>query len=300
MNWLLPALIAPALYAINIFIDKYVVEHKVKDPSGVPIYSGITALFIGLVLWLILGMPIMNLNNTMLLITSGTFAIIALAFYFYALSKSHASYINAVIQMMPVFLLVMALVFLGEKLSSTQILGFIVIFAAVIGLSFEWDKAKIKLNKAFFAMLLASLLFATSAVIIKFATGLTDFGTLVIYQSFGLGFGGLLVFILGDRSRRAFLESFRTVGRSTLSVMFFNETLYLASKALTFLAIVLGPVSLVGVLEGTQVFYGLLFGVLLTLMFPKIFHESIIKREIVTKIALSALLFVGVWLIAWA
>ncbi len=297
MNWLLPALIAPAIYAANIFIDKYVVEHKVKDSRGVPIYSAITAAVFGTILWLVLGRPILSLHNAMLLLVSGVFAVSALAFYFYALSKSHASYINAVFQMMPVFLLIMALVFLGERLGGWQIAGFFIIFAAVMGLSVEKDNARFKINDAFFAMLVASLLFAISAIIIKFTSGLTDFGSIMIYESWGLAFGGIVLFSSVTTIRRAFLESFKSVGRSTLSVMFFNEGMFVGSKALTFLAIVLGPVSLVGVLEGTQVFYGLLFGVVLTLLFPKIFHENIAKKEVATKIALSLLLFAGVWLI---
>jgi drug/metabolite transporter (DMT)-like permease len=300
MSWLLPALIAPAIYAASIFIDKYVVEHKVKDSRGIPIYSAVAAAVFGTILWLILGRPVLSLNNAALIFISGIFAICALAFYFYALSRSHASYINAVLQMMPVFLLIMALVFLGEHLNGWQILGFIVIFGAVMGLSVERDISKFRLNKAFWAVLISSLLFAISAVIIKFTTGLTDFGSIMIYESWGLALGGVILFASVITIRQAFLDSFKNVGRSTMGIMFFNEGLFIGSKALTFLAIVLGPVSLVGVLEGTQVFYGLMFGVILTLLFPKIFHESVVKKEVATKVALSAALFIGVWLIAWS
>lgn len=298
MNWLLPALIAPAMYAANVFLDKYVVEKRIKDSRAVPIYSAIAASVFGTILWLILGRPMLNFNNTLLLLVSGLFAVFGLVFYFYALSKSHASYINAVFQMIPVFLLIMALVFLDERLTSWQIVGFFIIFGAVMGLSVEKDSTKFSLNKAFWAMLASSLLFATSAVIIKFTSGLTDFGSIMIYESWGLAFGGLIAFACVAVVRRAFLESFKTVGRSTISIIFFNEGLFIASKAMTFFAIVLGPVSLVGVIGGTQVFYGLLFGILLTWLFPKIFHESLKKKEIITKTLLTAILFGGVWLIA--
>lgn len=98
----------------------------------------------------------------------------------------------------------------------------------------------------------------------------------------------------------AFHESFRSVGKVTLGVMFFNEILFIISKAFTFLAISLGPVALVGVLGGTQVFYGFLYGILLTLLFPKIFQEDISKNEIVKKLLFAVILFIGIWFIGKA
>ena len=300
MHWLLPALIAPAVYAATVFVDKYVVEHKVKDVRGIPIFSAIAAGTFGIVLWFILGRPILSLNNTTLLMLSGLSSISALAFYFYALSKSHASYINAVFQMIPVFLLIMALVFLGEHLAVIQVIGFFVILAAVLGLSAEKGSTRFRLNKAFWAMVASDLLFATASILIKFSTNLTDFGSILIYEALGLGFGGIILFTCVPMIRNAFLTTFKSTGKPTMGIMFFNEGLFIVAKALSFLAIVLGPVSLVGVLGGTQVFYGLVYGVVLTLLWPRLFHESIVKREIGIKVLLTLVLFTGVLLITWA
>jgi 4-hydroxybenzoate polyprenyltransferase len=96
----------------------------------------------------------------------------------------------------------------------------------------------------------------------------------------------------------AFLQSFRSVGGSTLAVMFFNETLFIVSKALTFLAITLSPVvALVGVLGGTQAFYGFLLGIVLTFLFPKIFREDTSARTLFKNIVLAAVLLAGIWLV---
>jgi len=54
----------------------------------------------------------------------------------------------------------------------------------------------------------------------------------------------------------------------------------------------------VGVLGGTQTFYGILYGGVLTWLFPSFFHENIAKRDIAAKIACSIVLFVGIWCVS--
>jgi drug/metabolite transporter (DMT)-like permease len=297
MNWLILALAAPALYAISVFIDKYVVEHKVKDSRGVPFYGATAAGIFGTLLWLASGMPTLELKPTLILMASGLFSITAMAFYFYALSKSHASYINAMFQLIPIFILILAVVLIGERLNAMQLAGFFIVFAAVVGLSIEKDDARIRFNKAFFAMIASSFFFASASVMIKFAGEFDNFAALLVYEAWGLALGGVVLFGVYKTGRRAFLQSFKSVGRSTLAVMFSNEALFILSKALTFLAISLGPVALVGVLGGTQVFYGFLYGVVLTLLLPTIFKEDLSEKTLVKNILLAIVLLSGVWLV---
>jgi drug/metabolite transporter (DMT)-like permease len=298
MNWLIPALIAPAIYSVIIFIDKYVVEHKVKDSRGVPIYGAIAAAVFGTLVWLSTGLPTISPIAALMFMASGLFTITSMALYFYALTKSHASYINVMFQLIPIFILILAVTLLGERLNSMQLIGFFIVFAAVVGLSIEKDDSKFSFNSAFFAMIASALLFALSAVVIKFAGNIESFAALLVYQSWGVALSGLVLFAVYKGARTAFLESLRSVGRSTMAVMFGNETLYLIGKALTFFAITLGPVALVGVLEGTQVFYGFFFGIVLTLLFPKVFHENLDKKVVTKNLLLSTVLLCGVWLVS--
>jgi len=300
MSWLFLALLAPSFDTMINFVDKYLIEQKVKDSHSMPIYSGIATLVFGTGAWLVAGMPALSPRNALLVIASGAVAMLGFAFYFHALAKSQTSYVTALLQTTPIFILTLSSLLLGEKLTTVQFLGFSLVLAAILGLSIDKVERKIKLDKAFFQIMAGNLLFAVSFILIKYTVDLKGFVNIMVYESWGLAIGGLALFLTFKRARTAFLKSFSKVGRSTLTIMFFTESLFAIAQAVTLLAISLGPVALVGVLAGTQVFYAILYGTILTLLFPDIFHEDIAKKDIAAKLAFSLILFAGVWLIGSA
>ena len=300
MNWITLSLLAPAIYTVVNFIDKYVVEHKVRDSRGMPIYGTIVAVLFGTSVWLLGGMPTLSGRDGTLILLSGIVSMWGFALYFYALARSQTSYIIALLQTTPVFTLILSQLILDEPLSRLQLAGFVVVFAAIIGLSIDKVERKIKIDKAFWAIIVANILFAVASIIVKYTVDLDGFVPILAYESWGLVIGGIVLYVGFKNVRRAFWKSFREVGNSTLAVMFFNESLFVVSKAITFLAISLGPVALVNVLGGTQVFYGFVYGVALTLLFPQFFHEDTSPREVVKKLVFSSILFIGIWLLSQA
>lgn len=300
MNWILLSLLAPFLYTFVNFIDKYVVEHKVRDSRGMPVYGTIVASIFGTGLWLVTGMPTLDLRNGTLLLLSGAITMQGFALYFYALAKSHTSYIIALLQTTPIFTLIIASLVLHDRLSWQQLVGFFVVFIAVIGLSIDRVERKIKFDKSFYAITFANVLFAVAAVTIKFTSGLNDLVPILVYESWGIAIGGVALLLLVRSVRKAFLQSFWTVGKQTLVIMFMNEVLFIVTKAMTFLAITMAPVALVTVLAGTAVFYGFFIGAILTVFVPKIFKEDISRYALIKNGALSVILFAGVWLVGFA
>lgn len=294
MSWLFFALLAPALDTLVIFMDKYVVEHRVKDSHAMPIYLGLAAAIIATILWLAFGMPGLNAHNGLLLLASGISCAWAAALYFHALLKSEASYINAVLQTTPIFILILSILFLDQPLGWLQVVGFVLVSASVMGMSVDHVERKIKLDTAFYQILGANGLFAVAYILVAFTADVPGLLPIMIYGSWGVALGALSLFIVFGKVRRSFLSSFRGMGKSTLSLILLNESVMAFSQAIAFLAITLGPVALVGVLNGTQVFYGLLLGLVLTRLFPKIFHENIDKRAMKIKGILSIVLFIGV------
>src|SRR5262245_53014581 len=137
MRWFFLALLAPALDTIIIFVDKYLVEHRVKDSHCMPVYAGIAAATLATTLWLVFGMPTTTASNTCLLLASGFMTVLGLALYFHALFKDDASYINIALQTTPILILIMSAIFLSQPLSPAQLLGFFLVFGAVVGASIE-------------------------------------------------------------------------------------------------------------------------------------------------------------------
>ena len=297
MNWLIPALIAPAIYTIVNFVDKYIVSKEVKDYRGMPIYGTIMGFFVGTFFWVINGFPILPLKDTLIIFATGAITIWAAAIYFKAISLEDASNLVIMLQSTPLFTLLFAFLLLGEKITATQFLGFFLILVAVILVSIEKGKTKMKLSEAFWLILLVNIMWAISVVIIKFAINANSFAEILSYESWGLAIGGALLYLIFPSTRKAFHHSMRTVRKKALIIMFANELVFVIAKAITFFAYSIGTASLVSVVGTTSVFFGILYGLLLTKIFPKFIKEDISRGNLLKKIVGALILFAGIYLV---
>jgi drug/metabolite transporter (DMT)-like permease len=296
-TWLTFALLAPAINTVANYIDKFVVEKKVKDYRGVPIYGAIAGLVFGTLYWIIRGFPIIKPADGIIVVLTGVLTLWGYALYFNALSKNQTSYIVGLFQMIPVLTLILSFVFLKEVIMGPQLVGFVFILGAAVALSVNKGESKFELNSAFYLILLADLFFAMSNVMIKFALTADSFTKIISYESWGVALGGLVIYLFFPTVRSSFLESTRTVGKSVMSIMFLNELITISGRVTSFVAISLGPITLVSVLGSMQVFYGIAFGSILTLFVPSVFKEDISKKGLIKKLSLMAIMFIGVWLV---
>lgn len=77
----------------------------------------------------------------------------------------------------------------------------------------------------------------------------------------------------------------------------FIDKHFLLARSLSYYAFALGSVTLASILLNTQVFYGIFLGVILTLIFPRVFRESISKKDLFIKSGAAIILFLGVFLL---
>lgn len=140
-------------------------------------------------------------------------------------------------------------------------------------------------------------MWAIAAILVKFAVDANSFSKILSYESWGIGLGGIMLYLLFPSIRNAFHGSIKTVRKIALGIMFINEGLFILSKSLTFFAYSIGPVALVSIVGNTQAFYGIFFGLILTAVAPTVFKEEIDKTSVITKVAFVLLLFAGICLI---
>lgn len=301
MNWLFFALIAPALDTLILYIDRYIIEREIPDYRGLPVYSAIVGLIAGTFYWMITGFPVLNLRDGLIIISTGVLSIWGLAIYYKALSLEETSRIIIFFKAIPIFILVLSFLFLRETITLKQFLGFIVILTSVVGVSLKATEKKHVssfLSTGLGLILLVDVLWAVSAVLVKFAINLNSFAKIVSYESWGVGLGGIALYFLFPSIRMAFHKTRKSVRKVALIILFINESIFLLSKAITFYAYSLGPTSLVSVIGGTQVFYGILSGFLLTKISPKIFHEDIGHKTLQRKLFFAAILIIGIYLVS--
>ncbi len=298
MNWVFLAIVAPAIYTVNNFVDKYLISNQIKDYRAITIYSTIVGLIAGTAFWFLTGLHVLRPFDAGVVILTGILTIWGIPLYFKALSEEETTTIIILFQSIAVMSLILAFFILGETINSKQLIGFIIILISGILATLKKTKGKFfSLSPAFFYVLVFNFMWALAGVLIKFAINANSFSKILPYESWGIGIGGLALFIFFPGIRNAFLDSIKTLKRRTLNILFINEIIFVMAKAVSFLAISLGPVGLVSVIGGTQVFFGLIYGFILTSLFPKSFDEDIDRQTLIKKGALAFLAVIGIILL---
>ncbi len=298
MNWVFLALLAPFVYALNVFTDKYLISSRLKDYRSLPMFSGFVAFLFALIYWPISGLVQLGGYDSLLVILSGVFTIVGFSLYLEALVKEETSLIIVLIQLIPVFVLILSLVFLGETITFKQLLGFGLLITASIGASLKKSKSSWGLTKGVWFIVLADLVWSAAFILIKMSSQAVSLEALLIYESLGVMVGAICLFLLLPGIRKALINSLRVLKPSDFGLVTFNECLYLGGKALTYIAVALGPVAIVSVLGSTQIFYGILIGAVLTFVLPKVFKEDLTKEGIRKKLILGLIAVVGVFLVS--
>ena len=295
MLWILFAIIANVLFAVSNLFDKFLIEKRVRDPLALTVFGGWIDLLVALIIILIHGLAITVPLQVGVLLLSGVFVELALIPYFKALSLEDASRISPLFQSMPVFVLLLSSVFLRETLTHRQLLGFLLILSGSFIVSMRKTDAGIfKIRKAFWWVLLASILWALPAVMFKFVVIKQTFWDALALEFFGVAIGATILFFL---YKTRVIAQIRDIGAGTWSILNINELIYIAGRVSNFYAITLGLVSLVAVLGGTIPLFVFLFGLVLSLWFPGIIKEDITRASIVTKISSIILVSCGLWFI---
>lgn len=297
-NWFWYQVVGTAIYTVVNFTDKYVLERQIKDYRGMAMYSAITGLVVGTLVWVLLGFPMLGAKDGLIVILTGVFSIFGAALYFQMMQEVQASKVIFLLQITPIFVLLGSFLFLREPISIKQLLGFAVILISttIVQLDLK-EKFSFKPDKIFLLAIAFNVFWAAGLILFKFVSDVNSFSKLAIYESWGWAVGGGILFTIFPTVREAFFRTTKSLNKVGIIVVFGNELVYLVSKLLTFMAVTLGPVSLVSVLGGLNVFYGIIYGWILTIVAPTVFGEDITKEGLLNKFFWGAVLIAGIWMI---
>lgn len=311
LDWLPYAILAPLLMTVINFGDKYVVETQIPYPRAVLFFFAWINLLYATVFWLLMGAPLLPPSLALAFMLGGAMIIWANIFYFAAVVREETSRIIVLVQMQPVFILLLAWFFLGESITTQQFIGFALILIAATGVSMERrpqaDATSIAgpMNRSFWLMLLASMGWSVGVVISDGAVSayVVDWRTLfvsVAYTSTGYFLGGMTLYLLMPGMRRSVAKAWRGMRWRAFGALAFVETVFVTRQFAVFMALLLGPAALLGVLSSTHVFFGIVLGWLLTLLAPGVFKENITRADLTRKALWASVVFVGILLVGQA
>jgi len=304
MSWLPFALSGPVLWAISVHLDKYLVERFFKD-SNVAVLLVFTAS-IGVVLLPFIWLYEPDVTSPgaagIAVITfSGILYMGAMLLYLRALQTEEASVVAPFFQASPLFGYGLAYLVLGETLSGRQMIGGVLIIAGALIVSLKLgapDSPGASRFKARLALLMLACGFAlaVSALIFKIFAIRSEFWTTTFWL-----FVGEAIFAAGLLSIRAYrIQLFtllRTNTAALLSINASNELINLGGGLGSRYALLFAPLSIVQAIGSTTTLFVFLFGVLLTLVSPRLGRESLSGRELLQKGVAAVLVATGVALV---
>ena len=250
---------------------------------------GIIGLLASLFIYLFHGFSPLSYLNIIWAFVAGVLYILSMLFYFKAAKIEEISRIAPLWYLTPVFVLILAAIFLGEVFPLIKYLGIFLLVTGAIIISLK-NLEKISIGRAFWFMILASLVLSGEAVITKHLLNFTDFWTVFSYIKIGTIFALIPIFYF---SFKDLTSTVKEHGKKVIGVISLAEILNLVGKVFITIAIATGYVTLVNALSSVQPFFVLLFAVILSIFYPSIIKEELNKPIIVQKLVAIILMFIG-------
>jgi len=300
MNWILIALLAPLLFSISAFIDRFLVSKYFKSGFGaLVVYTGLLGLPVFVLIYLFKPEVVQVGLISALLMIINSFLVIGYLFpYYAAIRKTDVSAVIPLFQIIPVFSFILAFFILKETLTWPQIGAGSLIVVGAVGISLNF-KEKIELKKGLLGlMLLAALMISLNRTVFKFFAINLDFWTVSFWEYLGFFVFAVLLLLCSKKFRSEFVNSFRENKNTIIGLNAVNEMVNLTA---TIIATLLAPLALVSAVSGLAPVFVFIFGIILSLFWPKIIKEDLSWQTIVQKVVFIVIIFIGGYLLnsAW-
>ena len=265
-------------------------------PSLPAFYMGVVISLIsyGTIAFVLTGIP--ENINFFNFIASGISGICwggALAMMFWGYKLEEASRASAIIHTFPVFVAVLAVLFLGETLIIRQWIAILIVVAGAFTIS-VWGSPGgqiVRVNKALPILLGASLFTALAMLFGKYA--LEELPVWFVYSIRNFGMGLVFVFLWRPGSFRVLFRALRNW--QTFLILFLAEfSLAPLAVLMNVTAISLGPVSLVSTITGTRPIFVFIFGTFLSTSRFRLLEEPLDPKTLTVKLISIVMIVVGI------
>lgn len=295
MTWFTIAIIAYFLNAIAVTIDKFLLSKKISNPAVYAIF--ICTLSLLAIVLAPFGFHFYSLWQILIAIFAGIVFTFALLYMFKALGQNEASRITPFMGgLQPIFVFILALLFLNETLGLQQLIAFIIIISGTIVISWQNNSKKTK-NTAYLFAIISTFLFAISYTINKYSFINQDFISGFVWTRVG-AFIGAVILLISAKNRRDIKTEMQQPKKQTGLLFIFGQIAGALSFILVNYAIAIASsVALVNALQGLQYIFLLIIIFSLSWKFPKLLEEKMTPSIIVRKIIATVLIISGLFIL---
>lgn len=294
--WFFIAILGYFLLAIVFILDKLIVQKSVSKPAVYAFYSTII-MFGALLILPFISFDLLSGMDWLWATISGVAFGLALWTFYLAVHHGEITHIGPFNgAMVTIFLYILGWQFLGEKLSSLQIGGIVILIFASLLLSLEKSRKHKGIHVGFWWAIVAGLLFAISHVSAKYLYGVYPFWTALTWTRATTGLVGLALLL--SPGVRAVLkrnpDKSKTYARRHAGFIVAVDKIFaVVSNLLIQYAIALGAVTIVGAMSGLQFVLMFVMVYLLTKLLPRVFKEYFTKKEIIVELIALVLVVIG-------
>ncbi|MBI2658401.1 EamA family transporter [Candidatus Woesearchaeota archaeon] len=277
-------------------IDKFVISRGyIKNPLVFIILNGVMNIFL-IFLLPFAGFEPLKFADFLIALFSGVMLSAAVSVYYKAVQYDDISKIAILFQLGPVFVLVLSFLFLGETLTKSDFIGFLLLLGAGIIISYKKINGLFKLGKAFWLMLVSEFLIAFALISSKHIYSATGFWSAFLWLRLA-SFTALFVLFL-PYVRKDAANTFKQMSPNIKGLMAFKMLIDFSAFVFSGYAILNGPISLVTALGSSALpTFVFILTTICSVYFPGIVKENIYKKAVFTKLAAIALIVIGIYFI---
>jgi drug/metabolite transporter (DMT)-like permease len=294
VSWIILAISSTLITALSNMLDGHLMARRMPGMRSYLIMSGFFILPVSIAILIIFPLPSgPHVPMAVLMVFASTMAsTTAAALTLNAMKSEDIARISPIISTSPVFIALLAIVFLGEAILWQQWLAIIAIVAGAVLISFKWDtRGSAHFHwRPFLLLIFVSFLWAVSGVTNKYALGYISF-----WNSSGLIFLFSALIFMALFLRKDVLRDIASLRKQklTVGIALGNQVLLMTGATLSFWATQLGSVSLTSAILNSRPLFVFIFAAIVGRLSPGlIIHEKGNLKIAVIKTA-AVLLVVG-------
>lgn len=294
MSWILLSILTAFFWALSNIVDKFIFTRWAIKPIVPVMFSGIIGTLIGAGIYFFRGLAEISPVNLVWAAAAAFFYLLGFVFYFKAVKAEEISRIIPMFFLTPLFIFLLATLFLGEKLTPANHAGiFLLVTGAVLissKKSLDW-----RFGKGFWFMILSAASISANAVITKYLLDFADSWTIFSYTR---GFWVLLFLLPVIYRKFSDLKDVAAIGGTkAIGMISSSITLNLTGGILITLATAAGSVTMVNALVSIQPLIVFALALFISAYYPHIFKEDTAKAVVILKLVSILLIFTGAILI---
>jgi drug/metabolite transporter (DMT)-like permease len=298
VNWISTALIAAAMQGVVSIFDSHLLARRMIGMKPFMLAMGIIEVLYGLILYLLFPWPLdMPVQAILAVIGAGVCGAAAVIITLFVLQKEEVSKVIPITHTSPVFVAIIAGIFLGESLGFAQWAAILIVVAGAMIITAEntGSAASGSLKRPFLMLFVASLISAIGNIFTKYVLDYISY-----WNMYSIAILVAAIVQLSIALRPSTIRQWANMERrnSSLALICFNEILALSASVIYVRSVSLGPVSLVITVMTVRPVLVMLFSLVLSLILPGFLIKSAGKRTLIFRFIAIALIVGGLCIIS--